>query len=76
MPLIAELPIVEEAIPSEANFILARFYNARKVFEYLISKKVIVRDRSNQPLCDDCLRLTIGTRDENDELLRELRAFA
>ncbi len=71
-PKLKELNGVLEVIPSETNFFLVRFENGKSVFDELINRKVVVRDRSKQPLCDGCLRLTIGTRAENDRLLTEL----
>ncbi|MBU0561244.1 MAG: histidinol-phosphate transaminase [Bacteroidetes bacterium] len=58
---------------SHANFVLVKFENAEKVFNYLISKNVIIRNRSNMPGLQDCLRITIGTKEENDFLLIKLR---
>lgn len=64
-----ELPVVDRVFASDANFVLARFRAAHLLFEYLRREGVIVRDRSSMPGCENCLRLTIGTRTENDRLL-------
>lgn len=61
--------------PSDANFLLVKMTEARKVYEYLAEKGVIVRDRSSVILCDDCLRITIGTPDENKQLIRLLNEY-
>jgi histidinol-phosphate aminotransferase len=61
--------------PSDANFLLVKFTNAKAVFAYLLEKKIIVRDRSNVILCEGCLRITIGTEEENFQLLDTLRSF-
>lgn len=75
IPRIEALSIVKKVFPSDANFLLARFESSNEVFEYLLKQQVIVRDRSTQPLCEGCLRLTVGTRDENDRLVEVLQAF-
>lgn len=70
------MSIVEKLYPSDANFILAQFHQARNLYNYLIKKGVIVRDRSNVELCEGCLRLTIGTGQENKLLLEMLQKWA
>ena len=67
------LPSVQVVHPSDANFLLVQFDNAKNVFEHLIEQRVIVRDRSKVTLCDGCLRITVGTRTENDRLLDVLQ---
>lgn len=69
------LPPVKQVLPSDANFLMVRFEQPREVFDFLISRKIIVRDRSRVPLCDGTLRVTIGTPLENDLLLQALRDF-
>jgi histidinol-phosphate aminotransferase len=64
-----EIPIVEKVYPSDANFLLVKIKEARKVYDYLLTKGIVVRDRSNVKLCDDCLRITIGTEKENTLLV-------
>lgn len=66
---------VEKVYPSDANFILAKFERAKELFVHLKKKGVIIRDRSNQILCEQGLRITIGTPEENALLLREIRNF-
>jgi len=68
-----EMTIVENVFPSEANFLLVRFKNAKKVYWALLNQKIIVRDRSSQQWCDECLRITIGTKAENDILLEAIQ---
>lgn len=63
---------VQHVFPSDANFILAHFTNARAVYERLVEKGIIVRDRSGVTLCEDCLRITVGTPFENERLLAAL----
>ncbi len=67
------LPAVQVIHPSAANFLLVQFSNAKATFEHLIEQQVIVRDRSKVKLCDGCLRITVGTRPENERLLDVLR---
>ena len=72
----AELPHInwiEKCYPSDANFILVKVDDARKRYQQLIDKKIVVRDRSNLPKCDNCLRLSIGTPAENQHLLSTLK---
>jgi histidinol-phosphate aminotransferase len=69
---LAKFPFVEKIFPSDANFILVKMDNAKEVFNFLIEKKVIVRNRSKVSLCEGCLRITIGTKDEDDILLKTL----
>ena len=67
------LPSVQVVHPSDANFLLVQFDDATHVFEHLIEQQVIVRDRSKVKLCDGCLRISVGTRVENERLLAVLR---
>jgi histidinol-phosphate aminotransferase len=69
------LPICEHIYHSDANFFLARMKNAQHIYDYLIDKGIIVRNRTRIKLCNDCLRITIGTKNENNELLAALRQF-
>ena len=75
LPALAELPIVQEVFPTDANFVLVRVTDANRVYQYLIGKGIVVRNRHRVQLCNDCLRITIGTRQENNELLGALRFF-
>jgi histidinol-phosphate aminotransferase len=70
------LPSVQFIYPSDANFLLVRFDDAKAVFEHLIEQQVIVRDRSKVKLCDGCLRISVGTRPENERLLDVLRTMS
>jgi len=69
------LPFVQEIYPSDANFILARMDNAKEIYNYLSSNGIIVRDRSRILLCNNCLRITIGTPDENAQLTTTLKNY-
>ncbi|UBM59609.1 histidinol-phosphate transaminase [Marinilongibacter aquaticus] len=70
------LPIVEHIYPSDSNQLLVRFKAAKSIFQTLLENKVIVRDRTNVVLCDDCLRISIGTESENQRLLEALKEIA
>jgi histidinol-phosphate aminotransferase len=66
------LPFVRHIYPSDANFILVRVNNANATYRYLMEQKVIVRNRHTVSLCEDCLRITIGTPEENHTLIKAL----
>ncbi len=70
-----KLSMVKHIYPSDSNQLLVKFEKAHEVFKFLMNKKIIVRDRSNVVLCDDCLRITIGTHEENQALLEKLAQF-
>lgn len=61
--------------PSDANFILVKTKNAKAIYDYLIAQSIIVRDRSNVVLCEGCLRITVGTPEENNVLIEKLSQF-
>ena len=73
---LSELSIVEKIYPSDANFLLVKVINAREIYRVLLGKGIVVRDRSKVELCEQCLRITVGTPKENNELIRELKDFA
>lgn len=70
-----ELPICKGVFPSDANFFLARMTDAQAIYNYLVERGIIVRNRTRVTRCQDCLRITIGTKSENIELLSALRQF-
>ena len=73
---LAQTGIVERVFPSDANFLLARFRpDATAVYEHLLSRGIVVRNRTSQPGCAGCLRLTVGTTAENEALVAALGAF-
>ena len=72
MSSFAKLPICEKVYPSDANFFLVKVTDAQAIYDYLIDKGIVVRNRNNVTLCGNCLRITIGTRDENSRLLSAL----
>ena len=64
-----------EIYPSDANFFLAKVTDAVKIYNYLVSQGIIVRNRHSVSLCDNCLRVTVGTRNENKKLLEVLAQY-
>ncbi|MFZ5429111.1 MAG: histidinol-phosphate transaminase [Bacteroidota bacterium] len=67
---------VEKVCPSDANFLLVRMREARKVYEFLVGKGIIVRDRSKVMLCENSLRITVGKGSENETLMEALEEYA
>ena len=72
---LAMLPFVQVIFPSDANFLLVKMEEANTMYTYLKSKGIIVRNRSNVLLCDDSLRITIGTPQENNRLIKTLQEY-
>ena len=70
-----ELPICEQIYKTDANFFLAKVTDAKAIYDYLVDRGIIVRNRSKIQLCQNCLRITIGNRTENNELLAALRQY-
>ncbi len=69
------LPICKAVYPTDANFFLAKVTDADRIYDYLVGKGIIVRNRNRVTLCGDCLRITIGTNEENRLLLSALRQY-
>ncbi|MBR1389616.1 MAG: histidinol-phosphate transaminase [Prevotella sp.] len=69
------LPICQEVFPTDANFFLARMTDAKRIYDYLVDRGIIVRNRNKVQLCQNCLRITIGTKTENGELIAALRQY-
>jgi len=67
------LPTCVEVYPTEANFFLAKMTDAQTIYNKLVEQGIIVRNRTRIKLCRDCLRITVGTRSENNELIAALR---
>jgi len=72
---LAEFPFVKKVYPSDANFILVKVSDADKLYNYLSANKIIVRNRSKEVICENCLRITIGMPGENQQLLNLLRNY-
>ena len=71
----SQLPICSKVYPTDANFFLAKVCDANQIYNYLIDKGIVVRNRHNITLCNDCLRITIGSNEENRLLLSALRQY-
>lgn len=67
------LPMVKHIYPTDANFVLVKVEDANKAYQYLVEKGIIVRNRNSVTLCQGCLRITVGTPAENQELLTALQ---
>ena len=72
---VQELPFVEEVFPTDANFFLTRVKDAQGCYDYLVNQGIIVRNRSRVQLCHNCLRITVGSHSENNELISALRQY-
>lgn len=70
-----EIETVEKIYPSDANFLLVKFKDAKAVYQYLLDREIVVRDRSNVQRCEDCLRITVGTEKESKVLIESLKSF-
>ena len=73
LTVLLEINFVEKIYPSEANFILIKVDDANKRYGELIAKGIVIRNRTTQPLCNNCLRLTVGTEQENLKLIVALK---
>jgi len=72
---LGKLDHVRKIYPSDANFILVKFTNHKDVLKYLVSEKIVVRNRSTAFMCEGCLRITVGSKHENKLLIRKLQVF-
>jgi len=70
-----KMPCCVTVYPTHANFFLAKVTGAKRIYAYLVKKGIIVRNRSHITLCNDCLRITVGTREEDDLLLEALAKY-
>jgi histidinol-phosphate aminotransferase len=68
-----KITIVKKIYPSDANFLLVKTDNAKAAYQKLLDNGIIVRDRSSVIHCDNCLRITVGTPHENDQLIKVLK---
>jgi histidinol-phosphate aminotransferase len=75
LKVLNEVSFVSTIYPTEANFILIKVDNANKRYDELIAKGIVIRNRTTQPLCENTLRLTIGTEEENQKLIAALKSL-
>jgi histidinol-phosphate aminotransferase len=73
--MLNQLPIVEKVYKSDANFLLTKVTDANGIYNYLVGKGIIVRNRNTVQLCGNCLRITVGTKEENETLIDALKAY-
>lgn len=73
--LLANVDCVKHVYPSETNFLLVKVTDAKKIYSDMIKKGIVVRDRSSVAGCEECLRITVGTHEENNSLLALLKAY-
>lgn len=71
-----EFGFVKIIYPSDSNFILVKVDDANKLYQYLLLNQIIVRNRTTEPLCENCIRITVGTKSENESLLNVLKNYA
>jgi histidinol-phosphate aminotransferase len=72
---LAQFSFIQKVYPSDANFILIKTDNADELYKYLSAKKIIVRNRSKEPLSENCIRVTVGTPGENEILIETLKRY-
>ncbi len=73
LKVLLNVDFVQKIYPTEANFVLVKVDDANKRYDELIAKGIVIRNRTTQPLCDNCLRLTVGTEQENRKLIEVLK---
>jgi histidinol-phosphate aminotransferase len=66
---------VQNVFPTDANFVLIKVDDANKRYDQILEKGVVIRNRAKEPLCDNCLRITIGTKEENEKLIEVLKSL-
>lgn len=73
--LLVELFFVEKVYPSDSNFILIKVDDANKRYRQLVEKGIVIRNRTHEDLCQNCLRITVGTEEENQKLIQTLKTL-
>lgn len=72
---LSKIEFIETIYPSDTNFLLVKVDNANKRYQQLLEHGIVIRNRSNQLLCDNCLRITVGTKQENQALINVLNSL-
>lgn len=75
IPELKKNPSIQKIYPSDANFLLVKMKNAHEAYTFLVKEGIIVRDRTKVMLCEDCLRITVGTKKENELLVQKIKEF-
>ena len=70
-----KLSIIEKIYPTDANFVLVKTIDADSIYKFLLDEKIVVRNRNNVELCEGCLRITVGTPEENESLINSLNNY-
>jgi len=70
---LTDISFVEKIYPSDSNFILIKVDNANERYNQLVEKGIVIRNRNNDDLCENCLRITVGTEVENQKLIQTLK---
>ncbi|TAJ12281.1 histidinol-phosphate transaminase [Marinilabiliaceae bacterium JC017] len=70
-----DFQFVQQIYPTDANFILVKINNAKSLYNYLVDRRIIIRDRSKVSLCNGCVRITVGSPEENSQLTDALKAY-
>ena len=73
--LLSTLPFVKKVYDSDSNFVLVKVTEPDRLYNFLLEKGIVVRNRSKLPLCEGCLRICVGNSDENKALAKALKAF-
>lgn len=72
---LAKISFIKKIFPSDANFIMIKVDNAEKRYAQLLENGIVIRNRSNQKFCENCLRITVGTSDENNKMVQILKKY-
>lgn len=75
MNVLADFSFIQKVYPSDANFLLMKVENPNELYQYLVEKGIIVRNRSTVPLCEGGLRITVGTKTENEKLIEAMKSY-
>ena len=75
MDKLGALPFVKEVFTTDANFVLVRVDDASKRYQQILASDIVVRNRSGLPLCENTLRFTVGTKQENKRLIEVLNSI-
>ena len=73
---LAKVKCTKEVYPTDANFILVKTIDSDSIYKYLIEKGIVARNRNGITLCDNCLRITVGTAEENKQVIAALKNFS
>ena len=69
------IPFIQKVFSSDSNFLLAKVDDANKRYQQLLQEQIVVRNRTTEPLCENCLRFTIGTKEETEKLIKVLKTI-